>query len=325
MIAQPQQHRLRRGDRAAGAGRELGGDLERFLLQLGRRHDQRSPARRPSLRARRSCRPVSSRSRVSAGPIRSTIRAVFAIDRQLPSVRDTGTPKRARSEQMRRSHAMAIAQPPPAAAPSTSAMVAIGSALDAIDHRVEPPLVGDAVIAAAEVAELRNVGAGRERAARSAYDEHAHVRVGLGRVAGLDQRVVHLPRQRVARLGAIQRHTRNGSVDVPGDIARWHSGSRCDPGDGRAVLRDVTGGHGRARHQSGAARRRLDAQHGRRQRQRQRGVQRRQSRQARHRHRSQSPSRAAASSSGSPARADILVENYRPGRDGSGSASTTKR
>ena len=54
------------------------------------------------------------------------MRAVLAIDRQLPSVRATGTPKRARSEQMRRSHAIAIAQPPPAAAPSTSAIVAIG-------------------------------------------------------------------------------------------------------------------------------------------------------------------------------------------------------
>ena len=94
----------------------------------------------------------------------------------------------------------------------------------------------------------------------SAYDEHAHVAVGLGRVAGLDQRVVHVPRQRVARLGTIQGHDSDGSVDVPGDVARWHSGSRCDPGDGRAVLRDVTGGHGRARDQSRAARRRLDAQ-----------------------------------------------------------------
>ena len=94
------------------------------------------------------------------------MRAVFAIDRQLPSVRDTGTPKRARSEQIRRSHAIAIAQPPPAAAPSTSAMVGNRQALDAIDHRVEPPLVGDAVVAVGEVAELRDVGAGRKCAAR---------------------------------------------------------------------------------------------------------------------------------------------------------------
>ena len=48
-------------------------------------------------------------------------------------------------------------------------------ALDAIDHRVEPALVGDAGVAVGELAELRNVGAGRERAARTAYDEHAHV------------------------------------------------------------------------------------------------------------------------------------------------------
>ncbi len=64
---------------------------------------------------------------MAATPIRSTIRAVFVIERQLPSVRATGTPNTARSEQMRRSHAIAIAQPPPAATPSTSAIVMSGS------------------------------------------------------------------------------------------------------------------------------------------------------------------------------------------------------
>ncbi len=153
--------------------------------------------------------------------------------------------------------------------------------LDAIDHRVEPLLVGHAV-GAVEVLELRDVGAGGESAVRSAYDEDADVAVGFGGLAGLDQRVVHLPRQRIARFGATERDDSDGSLDVPGDVARWHNGSRCDPGDGRAVLRDVTGGHGRAGDQSRAARRRLDAHHGRGPRQRQPGLQRRQPRQAWH-------------------------------------------
>ena len=87
-----------------------------------------------------------------------------------------------------------MAQPPPAAAPSTSAIVAIDEALDAIDDGVEPALVGHAGITIGELAELRNVGAGREGAARTAYDEHAHVVVGFSTVASLDERVVHVPR-----------------------------------------------------------------------------------------------------------------------------------
>jgi hypothetical protein len=55
------------------------------------------------------------------------MRAVFVIERQLPRVRATGTPNTARSEQIRRSQASAMAQPPPAATPSTSAIVINGN------------------------------------------------------------------------------------------------------------------------------------------------------------------------------------------------------
>ena len=55
--------------------------------------------------------------------MQSTSLATLAIDRQLPSVRAIGTPKRARAEHSRRSQASAIAQPPPTAGPSTAAIV----------------------------------------------------------------------------------------------------------------------------------------------------------------------------------------------------------
>ena len=84
---------------------------------------------KPSARASvaSTSRPVSIKSRRRAGPTRSSRRTVFAIDRQLPSVRDTGMPNLARGEQTRMSQASAIRQPPPAATPSTSAMVGTGT------------------------------------------------------------------------------------------------------------------------------------------------------------------------------------------------------
>jgi hypothetical protein len=57
-------------------------------------------------------RPVGSMSRAGVGD-RSTV-APCCDRRALPSAA-TGTPNFARSEQMRRSHAIAIAHPPPAA------------------------------------------------------------------------------------------------------------------------------------------------------------------------------------------------------------------
>ena len=59
---------------------------------------------------------------VRAGPMLDQARAVLD-DRPLPSVRAIGTPKRAAGEHTRRSHASAIAQPAPAAMPSTWAIV----------------------------------------------------------------------------------------------------------------------------------------------------------------------------------------------------------
>ena len=60
------------------------------------------------------------------GPKPATTRAVLALDRQLPSVRAIGTPKRASGVAMRRSAAAASASPPPTTHPSQIATTGIG-------------------------------------------------------------------------------------------------------------------------------------------------------------------------------------------------------
>ena len=89
-------------------------------------------------------------------------------------MRAIGTPNRASGVQTRRSQASAIAQPPPAATPSTCAIVGDRDALEAIDDGVEPALVGDARRRGVKARELADVGAGGERlAARALQNEHA--------------------------------------------------------------------------------------------------------------------------------------------------------
>ena len=61
----------------------------------------------------------------------ATSSETLAIDRQLPTVRAIGTPKRASGVAIRKSQAVAIASPPPTAWPSTNAIVGIGSVASA--------------------------------------------------------------------------------------------------------------------------------------------------------------------------------------------------
>ena len=95
-----------------------------------------------------------------------------------------------------------------------------------------------------------------------------------GIAAGALEGLVHVPGKGVARLRPREGEDSERTRDVPGEAARRHSRSRRDPGDGRAVLRDVTVRHGRAGDQSGAARRRFDPRHGRRAKRRQPRVRR---------------------------------------------------
>ena len=56
-----------------------------------------------------------------------------------------------------------------------------------------------------ELLKLRNVRAGDERlSSRAAENEHVHAVVAIDAFAGVDERVVHAPRHRVARLRAIE-------------------------------------------------------------------------------------------------------------------------
>ena len=71
---------------------------------------------------------------------------------------------------MRRSQAAAIASPPPMAKPSTTASVGIGNVSTPPSGAVHLLLVGDAVLAATESLELRDVGAGDERLAAGAAE-----------------------------------------------------------------------------------------------------------------------------------------------------------
>ena len=137
---------------------------------------------------------------------------MFAADRQLPSVRAIGTPNCASGVQTRRSQARAMAQPPPAATPCDLGDRGNRHALEPIDHRIEPALVRERILARERARELRDVGAGGERTAGALQDEDADVTVGVHAVAGLDQRVVHLPGHRVPGLGTIERQRRDRTV-----------------------------------------------------------------------------------------------------------------
>ena len=139
----------------------------------------------------------------------STSRAQFSNDRPLPSVRAIGTPKRAAGEHTRRSHASAIAQPAPAAMPSTWAMVGTATRSSRATHDFEPALVLETVLARRERRELADVGAGAEDPAGRANDERAKLGRRVDALAGVGERVVHRPRHRVAGLRPVDGEERD--------------------------------------------------------------------------------------------------------------------
>ena len=202
------------------------------------------------------------------------------------------------------------------------------TALEPIDDRVEPPLVGEAVGAGRELRELTDVGARPQRRRRR--------RAGRTRGCPGRRRPGRRRRTSASYISHVSALRASGRLNVRNAIgpstanndsvtgrpqyehgarrARRHSRAGRHAGDGRPVLRDATMRHGRRRDQGRAARRRLDAAHGGRVGHRQRRVQRRQPRQARHRAR---PEDAAGTGRVPPPRSrrtDIVIENYRPGR-----------
>ncbi len=67
-------------------------------------------------------------------PMSDERRTRFAIEKQFPSVRATGTPNRAEGEAMRRSQAAAIAAPPPMTGPRSAAIVGTRTRSSAESH-----------------------------------------------------------------------------------------------------------------------------------------------------------------------------------------------
>ena len=81
----------------------------------------------------------------------------------------------------------------------------LGDALEPVQHASSRSSYSMPSSRFAEVLELRDVGPGDERlAAGAAQDEHADAGVRVHAIARVDERLVHVPRHRVARLGAIE-------------------------------------------------------------------------------------------------------------------------
>ena len=136
---------------------------------------------------------------------------------------------------------------------------------------LEALFVHPAVLAGRKRRELADVRARAEDAAAAANHERAQAGLRVHAIAGLDERVVHLPGHGVAGLGPIDREAGDGAVDVEGGHVMSEARSALagisragrHAGDGRSVLRDATIRHGRGRDQGRAARGRPDAPHGR--------------------------------------------------------------
>jgi hypothetical protein len=187
------------------ARRQLGGP-DRLLLQRGR-GDRVGQA---GVHAARVDHPAGDQQVASGRADQIDRRAVLAIDRWPPSARDTGTPKRARSEQ--------TADRRPSRSRSRRPRWRCRSrhrrdrqALDPIDHQPSGAVV-DAVVAVVELAELCRSAANAPPDPRMMRDAHSL----LAHVACFDEGVYISTSSRCAQ--AIQRHNRNGFVEVPATL-----------------------------------------------------------------------------------------------------------
>ena len=100
----------------------------------------------------------------------------------------------------------------------------LGDPFQAVEHLVDAPLVGERVGLRAQMLELGDVGAGDERlAAGAAKNHHTDIGFGIRAIAGVEQRLVHLPRHRVARLRPIERQRGDRTVDRVQRLARRQS------------------------------------------------------------------------------------------------------
>ena len=241
VVAQPQHDRLRRHDRAACARRQLGRQVPDFLLQRRRRHDH-AWQDRPAMRLLRIDHPPRQQHVARESRTDEVDESRRVADRQ--AVAESPRHRHAELCPIRTDSQVAGHRNRASAADcGTIDLRNRGhrQLLEPVDQLFEAVLVDDAGIGIDEVPEVGNIGARREGAARTAYDEDAHVLVRADGIEDVGQREIHVPGEGVSRFGTIHCHNRDGFVDHEVDVARWHSCSRCDPGHGRAVLRDVTG------------------------------------------------------------------------------------
>ena len=154
----------------------------------------------------------------------------LARERQLPSVRATGTPKRdaARGDAQvacGRDH-----QTPAGRRSVDHRERRHGQRLDFSDAPLEARLVADAVFAGPEAAKLGDVGPGDKGPVRAAKDRRAQSRRRGDPPAGDGQFVIHRQRHRIAHPRTIEHDRRDWSVDrQPDGWPRSTAASRREP------------------------------------------------------------------------------------------------
>ncbi len=129
---------------------------------------------------------------------------------------------RARLVMMRTSAWVTNSAPIPTAGPSTAAITGFGHAISghAARGRLAPPPAAGAALVGRRVGEVRQVGAGAERAAAAGHDDHPGPLVLAGVGHGGDEVAQHRVRHGVALLRAVDRDDPDALVvDLVADVA----------------------------------------------------------------------------------------------------------
>ena len=181
-------------------------------------------------------RAVKMMSLTRAGPISAVRRLMFDIDRQLPSVRAIGKPN----------FAVCGADAQVAAGRDARAAAGAGAgdrgdrrhpaALEVAENPVDAGLVLERVLRRLEGAELRDVGAGRERLVAGAGEDHDLDRgIVVHLAADLGHALVHREGERIARLRPVEGDAGNPVADLIEEIGVYRRGRKLS-GRGHHIL-----------------------------------------------------------------------------------------
>ena len=144
----------------------------------------------------------------------------LAGERTLPSVRAIGTPKRAPLAAQAQVAGIRDRQPAADRPAFDDGDGGHAQSFESGDVAVDFLLVGDAVLAGFELAELLDVGAGDERlAAGAAQQGEAERGVAVDRLAGGGEVVIHAPGHGVARGRAVEGDARDWAVHLQAHAA----------------------------------------------------------------------------------------------------------